>query len=115
MPTKLDLRPVTLEKERARRMLAASRTQPVRLVQQEKLLVMLLDHPAVSASTAGRRAGLSGPSGCTWAKRFNDGGLDDLADATRGGRPPTHAPEGRSRLVSLATQKLSSLELPFER
>lgn len=87
MPTKLDLRPVTPEEERTLRALAASRTQPVRLVQRAKLLVMMLDDPAVSASVAGRRAGLSGPSGCAWVKRFNAGRLDDLADAPRGGRP----------------------------
>ena len=62
----------------------------------------------------GRRAGLSGQSGCTWVKRFNEGGLAVLADAPRGGRPPTHGPEVRSRLVSLATQKPRSLGFPFE-
>ncbi|MGC4108693.1 MAG: helix-turn-helix domain-containing protein [Thermomicrobiales bacterium] len=114
MPTKLDLRSATPEEERVVLTLAASRTQPVRLVQRAKLLVMLLDDPAVSASVAGRRAGLSGPSGCAWVKRFNDGGLGDLRDAARGDRPPTHAPDVRSRLVSLATQKPSRLELPFD-
>jgi transposase len=113
MATKLDLRPVTAEDERALRTLAASRTKPVRLVQRAKLLVTMLDDPTVSASVAGRRAGLSGPSGCAWVKRFNEGELDDLADAPRGGRPPTHAPEVRSKLIDLATQKPSSLELPF--
>lgn len=113
MATKLNLRPVTPEEERVLRTLAASRTQPFRLVQRANLLVTMLDDPKVSASVAGRRAGLSGQSGCAWVTRFNDGGLDTLADAPRGGRPPTHAPEVRSRLVSLATQKPSSLGLPF--
>jgi transposase len=114
MATKLELRPMCPDEERALRTLAASRTQPVRLVQRAKLLVTLLDDPAVGASIAGRRAGLSGQSGCTWVKRFNEGGLAVLADAPRGGRPPTHAPEVRSRLVSLATQKPRSLGFPFE-
>ena len=114
MATKLELRPVLPDEKRALRTLAASRTQPIRLVQRAKLLVTLLDDPTVSASVAGRRAGLSGQSGCAWVKRFNAGGLAVLADAPRGGRPPTHAPEVRSRLVSLATQKPRSLDLPFE-
>lgn len=114
MATKLEPRPVLPDEERALRALAASRTKPVRLVQRAKLLVTMLDVPTVSASGAGRRAGLSGPSGCAWVKRFNEGGLDELADAPRGGRPPTHAPEVRSKLIDLATQKPSSLGLPFE-
>jgi transposase len=114
MATKLELRRVLPDEERALRTLAASRTQPVRLVQRAKLLVTMLDDPTVSASVAGRRAGLSGQSGCAWVKRFNEGGLDDLADAPRGGRPPTHVPEVRSKLIDLATQKPSSLALPFD-
>jgi transposase len=115
MTMKLALRPVTPEEERTLRTLAASRTQPIRLVQRAKLLVTMLDDPTVSASVAGRRAGLSGQSGCAWVKRFNAGGLDALTDAPRGGRPPTHAPEVRSKLIDLATPKPSSLELPFAR
>jgi transposase len=63
---------------------------------------------------AGRRVGLSGQTGCVWVKRFNAGGLDVLEDEPRAGRPPTHPPEVRSALVSLATQKPRSLGLPFE-
>ncbi len=92
MATKHGFRPVLPDEERALRALAASRTQPIRLVQRAKPLVTLLDEPTVSASVAGRRAGLSGQSGCACIKRFNEGGLAELADAPRGGRRPTHVP-----------------------
>jgi hypothetical protein len=42
------------------------------------------------------------------------GGLEVLEDEPRGGHPPTHSPEVRSTLVSLALQKPRSLGLPFE-
>ena len=114
MAKKLELRAVTAEEERALRKLAASRTASARLVERAKILVTMLDAPETGAMEAGRRAGLSGQSGCAWVKRFNEGGLAVLEDEPRGGRPPTHAPEVRSALVSLATQKPRSLGLPFE-
>lgn len=60
---KLELRPVTPEKECSLRTLAVSRTQPVRLVQRGRLLMTMLDDPTVSTSAASSRAGLSGQSG----------------------------------------------------
>lgn len=114
MAKKLELRAVTTEEERALRKLAASRTAPARLVERAKILVTMLNEPEIGAMEAGRRAGLSGQTGCAWVKRFNAGGLEVLEDEPRGGRPPTHPPEVRSALVSLATQKPRSLGLPFE-
>lgn len=114
MPKKLELRSFTGEEERELRKLAASRTAPARLVQRAKILVTMLNEPEIGAMEAGRRAGLSGQSGCAWVKRFNAGGLAVLEDELRGGRPPTHPPKVRSALVSLATQKPRSLGLPFE-
>jgi transposase len=111
---KLELRALTSEEEQALRKLAGSRTAPARLVQRAQVLVAMLDEPEIGAMEAGRRAGFSGQSGCTWVKRFNEGGLEVLEDAPRGGRPPTHPPEVRSKLVSLALQKPRSLGLPFE-
>lgn len=113
MAPKLELRSVTPAEERGLRQVAASRTAPARLVQRAKILVTMLDEPGIGAMAAGRRAGLSGQTGCAWVKRFNAGGLDVLDDEPRGGRPPTHPPEVRSALVSLATQKRRSLGLPF--
>jgi transposase len=92
MATKLELRSVMPEAERALRKVAASRTTPARLGQRAKILVTMLDEPEMGAMEAGRRAGLSGQTGCAWVKRFNEGGLDVLEDAPRGGRPPTHPP-----------------------
>jgi transposase len=114
MAKRLEIRAVAPEEERELRRWAASRTAPVRLVQRAKVLVAMLDEPGLGAMEAGRRAGFSGQSGCAWVKRFNEGGLEVLEDAPRGGRPPTHPPEVRSKLVSLALQKPRSLGLPFE-
>lgn len=114
MAKKLALRSVTPDEERELRKRAASRTSPARLVERAKILVAMLDEPEIGAMEAGRRVGLRGQTGCAWVKRFNEGGLHVLEDEPRTGRPPTHPPEVRSALVSLATQKPRSLGLPFE-
>jgi transposase len=46
-------------------------------------------------------------------RRFNAAGLDGLRDAARAGRPPTHAPAVRDRLIALAVQKPRGVGEPF--
>jgi transposase len=114
MANRLHLRPLSEEEELRLRRLAASRTAPVRLVQRARLLQAMLDHPEWSALEAGRSVGYtSAESACRWVHRFNEGGLDALDDLHRSGRRPQHDETVRSRLVSLALQKPSSLGYPF--
>lgn len=114
MAKKLELRPVGVDEEREVRALGASRTAAARLVQRAKVIVFMLDDPALPADAAGRRAGYrSREAGRTWVKRFNAGGLEALEDRSRSGCPRTHSLEVRSALVDLATQKPRSLGLDF--
>lgn len=50
---------------------------------------------------AADREGKSQPTGARWAKRWNDGGLDELAPDHGGGRPSKLSDEQRQRLREL--------------
>lgn len=115
MPKRIPLRTVTAEEEVAIRRLAASRKEPARLVQRAKVIVAMLDEPGLTACEAGLQAGYKSLGmGPMWVKRFNEEGMAGLEDRPRSGRRPTHPPEVRSALISLALQKPRSLGYPFE-
>ncbi len=113
--TRIRLRTLTSEEEREIRRLAASRKEPFRLVQRARIIAAMLDDPERTASEASLQAGFrSGVMGPFWVRRFNEEGLLGLRDRQRPGRKPTHSPEVRSALISLALQKPRSLGYPFE-
>jgi hypothetical protein len=115
MPKRILLRTVTAEEEAAIRRLAASRKEPARLVQRAKAIAAMLDDPGLIAGKAGLRAGSKSVGmGPMWVERFNAKSLSGLDDRPRSGRRPTHPPEVRSALISLALQKPRSLGYPFE-
>lgn len=115
MPKRLRLRSVSDGEAQQVRRLAASRTQPARLVQRAKVIEVLLDHAELPAGKAGRFAGYRNEaSGRKWVKQFNRQGLAGLDDAPRPGRPVTHDQRVHSALISLALQKPRSLGYPFE-
>lgn len=115
MPRRVKLRAVSPEEAEQVRRLAASRTQPFRIVQRARLIGAMLDNPKLSAAQASLGAGYkSRVPGPMWVKRFNEHGLDGLFDEPRSGRPPTHDESVRSRLIDLALHKPSCLGYPFE-
>ena len=115
MPKRIELRDMTEEENKEIRRLAASRTAPARLVQRAKVIEVMLDNPKLGAVKAGRLAGYkSEASGTRWAKRFNEMGIEGLADQRRPGRPATHDESVRSALINLAVQKPRTLAYPFE-
>lgn len=114
MQPRVHLRVVDEPEATAVRRLAASRTAPAGVVQRAWVIRALLDDPTLSATAAGRLAGFTREdAGPRWVRRFNAAGLAGLHDAPRAGRPPTHAPAGRDRLVALAVQKPRGLGEPF--
>ena len=115
MPKRIRLRRLTTEESAEIRRLAASRKEPLRLVQRARIIAGMLDDPDLTASAAGLRSGYkSAAIGPMWAKRFNDEGLAGLQDRPRSGRKPIHSQEVRSALISLALQKPRTLGYPFE-
>jgi transposase len=114
MPKRIHLRALTEEEKVAIERLAASRKEPMRLVQRARVIAAMAEDATLTAAAAGLRAGFSSPTvGQTWAKRFNEQGLAGLADEPRAGRPPTHSQGTHSALIDLAVQKPSTLGYPF--
>jgi len=115
MAKRVRLRALTTEEQAEIRRLAASRKEPLRLVQRARVIAAMLEDPRLTAAQAGLRAGFkSKTTGVMWVDRFNQDGLAGLQDRPRSGRRPTHSQAIRSALVSLALQKPRSLGYPFE-
>ena len=109
------VRDVSEAEDRELRTLANSRTQPHRIVQRAQLIVNMIDDSQLTASKAALQVGFKNrDSGAQWVKRFNDEGIEGIADKPRSGAPRTHSIEVRSRLIDLAMQRPSSLDYPFE-
>ena len=115
MPKRIRLRALTTDEEAEIHRLAASRKEPIRLVQRARIIAAMDEDPELTATEAGLRAGFKSTAvGTMWVKRFNEEGLAGLEDRPRPGRKRTHGQEVRSALISLALQKPRSLGYPFE-
>jgi transposase len=115
MPKRIHLRTLTAEEQAEIKRVAASRKEPIRLVQRAKIIAAMMEDPELTAGEAGQRVGYrSVGMGPMWVQRFNEEGLAGLEDRPRSGRKPTHSQEVRSALISLALQKPRSLGYPFE-
>ena len=115
MSKRIRLRALTAEEQAEVERLAASRKEPIRLVQRARIIAAMAADPDLTAREAGFRAGFkSNATGVLWVKRFNEDGLAGLEDRPRPGRRPVHSQTVRSELVSLALQKPRSLGYPFE-
>ncbi len=115
MPKRICLRALTIDEQAEIQRLAASRKEPIRLVQRARIIAAMVEDPELVATEAGFRAGYkSNAIGSIWAKRFNEEGLPGLRDRPRSGRKPTHSQEVRSKLIGLALQKPLSLGYPFK-
>jgi transposase len=114
MRTRIKLRTLTAEEVTEIKRLASSRKEPIRLVQRARIIAYMLEDSKLYASNAGLKAGFASVvSGPVWVRRFNEQGLAGLGDQPRRGRQPIHGQEVHSQLVSLATQKPTSLGYPF--
>jgi transposase len=108
------LRTLTAEEVTEIKRLASSRKEPMRLVQRARIIAYMLGDSSLYASEAGQKAGYASVvTGPEWVRRFNEQGLAGLEDQPRPGRQPTYGHEVHSQLISLATQKPSTLGYPF--
>ena len=115
MSKRVRLRALTAEEKAEIGRLAASRKEPIRLVQRARIIAAMVEDQNLTATEAGFRADFkSSAVGVLWVKRFNEGGLAGLEDRPRPGRKPIHSQTVRSELVSLALQKPRSLGYPFK-
>ena len=111
------VRAVSETEEQQLRTLANSRIQPHRLVQRAQLIINMLDDSQLTSlqSCHSRLDSKQGVSGAHIGfKRFNEAGIEGLADNPRSGKPITHSIEVRSQLIDLALHKPKSLGYPCE-
>lgn len=114
MRTPVKLRTLTAEEVTEIKRIASSRKAPMRLVQRARIIAYMLEDNSLYASEAGQKAGYASVvPGPKWVRRFNEQGLAGLEDQPRRGRQPTHGQEVHSQLISLATQKPSTLGYAF--
>jgi len=111
VPKLLSLRPLTGEEEAAVDRLARSRTAPARAV--ERARIVWLAHRGRRVPAAAREVGVSEQTARRWLGRFDERGLDGLADAPRAGRPPTYSPEEVGAVVAASLARPDDLGLSF--
>lgn len=111
MPKLLTLRPLSREEAAAVERLARSRTAPARAV--ERARIVELAHRGWRVPAIARDVGVSERTARRWLGRFDERGLDGLADAPRAGRPPTYTPEEVGEVVAASLTKPDDLGLPF--
>jgi transposase len=111
MQTPLTLRPLAVEEATTLRRLAHSRTAPARAV--ERARICWLAHQGQTVPAIAIAVGVCEATARAWIKRFNVDGLPGLADADRGGRPPTYTAAEISEVVAASLTDPQQLGLPF--
>jgi len=98
------------ERQQVKR-LAHSRTAPARAVERARVVQAALAGEQVEEIAA--HLGLARNTVYLWLHRFEAKGLAGLADAPRGGRPPTYSREQVGEIVATALTDPQTLGLPF--
>lgn len=111
MQTPLTLRSLTAEEATTLRRLAHSRTASARAV--ERACICWLAHQGQTVPAIAVTLGVCEATARTWIKRFNAEGLAGLADAGRGGRPPTYTAAELSEVIAASLTDPQQLGLPF--
>jgi transposase len=91
--------------------LAASRTEPARLVERAKIIQQARQGQRVPAIAKDLHVGQDTVR--LWLKRFNEEGVDGLADEPRSGCPPTYSPEQIGEIIATALTDPQQLGQPF--
>jgi transposase len=111
VPALLTLRSLTDDEIRVLARLAHSRTEPARAV--ERARIVWEAHRGGRVPAIARALGITEATVRTWLKRFNAEGVAGLADAPRGGRPPTYTPDEVGEVIAASLTQPGDLGLPF--
>ena len=107
----IKLRNLTDEEKAAITKLTRSRTAAAREV--ERARIILLASKGKRVPTIARELELTEITVRTWLKRFNNEGLDGLADLPRSGRPATYSAEQVAEVIATALSDPQQLGQPF--
>ena len=91
--------------------LARSRMNGAGLVRRAQIVQHAIE--GLSAPEIAAKMELCGATVRFWLKRFNERGLDGLAEDMRSGRPPVYSAEERSAVIAAALSRPAELGLPF--
>ena len=111
MPAALRARRRFGEEAAAIEHLARSRTAPARTV--ERARIVLLSHQGDSVADIAETLVISPATVRMWLHRFNQAGVDGLADRPRDGRPPTYTAEQVGEVIATRLTDPAELDLPF--
>ena len=111
MPKRIGVRELTATEAETIERLARSRTEPVRLVERAKII--WLSHAGEDVPTIAATLHLSPNTVRPRVKRFNEEGLDALADRPRSGGPPIYTAEEVGQVIAAALTSPQTLGLPF--
>lgn len=107
----LRVREMTPEERDTIERVARSRTEAARTV--ERARIVALARQGKPAPAIAREVGVGAGTVRLWLKRFNERGLDGLADEPRSGCPPTYTPEQVGEVIAMALSDPRGLGLPF--
>ena len=107
----IKLRILTPEEKAAIAKLARSRTAAAREVERARIILLASKGKRVPAIA--QELELTEITVRAWLKRFNNEGLDGLADLPRSGRPATYSAEQVAEVIATALSDLQQLGQPF--
>jgi len=105
------VREMTSQEIEAIRRLANSRTEPARMVERGR--IVWLSHQGKLVQAIAGELRRCKPTVRLWIKRFNDEGMNGLADEPRSGRPATYTPDQAGEVIATSLTGPQSLGLPF--
>jgi transposase len=107
----IKLRELTDEEKAAIAKLARSRTAAAREVERARIILLASKGKRVPAIA--QELELTEITVRAWLKRFNNEGLDGLADLPRSGRPATYSAEQVAEVIATALSDPQQLGQPF--
>jgi len=102
---------MTTEEEEAISRLAKARTESARLVERATIIERARQGEQVPAIATDLRLGEDTVR--LWLKRFNERGVEGLADEARRGRPATYSPQQVGEIIAAALTDPQQLDHPF--
>lgn len=102
---------MTVEEFETIEQLSRSRSAPVRAVERAKIIKLARD--GLRAPAIARELGVCPGMVRLWLRRFNDRGIEGLADEPRPGRPATYTPEEVGEVITVSLTNPRDLGLPF--
>lgn len=111
MAKRIQLRTLTTEEQKAINKLSRSTTEPYRLVERARMI--MLAYEGMPVPQIAQKLDRSVPIVYLRLKRFQTEGLDGLTDKPGTGRKPIYSEKERGEMIALARTHPDKLDLPY--